>query len=340
MIQTTIENGVAVIRLNRDEKLNALNFSMILELQDLLHHLAEDAQVKGLVLKGGSKAFCAGGDVVDLYKHYIIRGKDPNPFFATEFKVDNQIETFPKPVVALVHGITMGGGVGLSCGADFIVADETTTWAMPETRLGIVPDVGVGYYLSKLPRPVALYLSLLGVSITGSDMMKLGLATHYVKSKSLIQLESDLIACGMATTADIRTVLDAYRVPTVTTALDKAKSDIDRYFDSTTLEALLDNLSKGSDWGKDVYQWFQDKSPLSLKLVFGKYDVGKALTRQETFEMDEKILDYCYVTGNMGEGIRAAMIDKDPPHFKPTSVQDVDDDVVSRLLSKRERVVK
>ncbi|WP_039856635.1 enoyl-CoA hydratase/isomerase family protein [Peptoniphilus sp. oral taxon 386] len=192
-VNKIISNNIGYLILNRTKKLNALNIDMIRELREKYCDFIKNDNVKIIVLKGNNnKNFCAGGDIVTLYKEYIINNNSPMFFFEEEFELDYLLFNSKKPIISFISGITMGGGVGLSITSSIVVADDTTKWAMPETRLGMIPDVGVGYYFSKIEKPLALYISLLGNILFGSDLTKLNIADFYIKNSSIRNIEIEL----------------------------------------------------------------------------------------------------------------------------------------------------
>lgn len=189
-----VTNRVGIITLNRPGALNALSYKMILELSSLFERCRLDREVVAVVLRGaGEKAFCAGGDVRAL--HRMVEGGDPAwlQFFVDEYTLDYTIHNFPKPVVALLDGITMGGGMGLGQGACLRVVTERTKMAMPETRIGLLPDVGATRFLAAMPLELELYVGLTGVTLSGNDAWFCNLADICVSSQSLQSFEERLI---------------------------------------------------------------------------------------------------------------------------------------------------
>lgn len=191
---TERQNGVGIIRLNRPEKLNALTLDDIHQMSAVLEEWAADEAISWVLLEGEGRAFCAGGDVVALYRYSMETGQFPDPFFRDEFALDRQVHHFPKPVVSLYKGVTMGGGVGLTVNADLRITDETLVWAMPETRLGFMPDVAMGWYLSQLPQADGLYLSLLGGQLDWQDALYYGFADLGIQSEDRAAVRSALLA--------------------------------------------------------------------------------------------------------------------------------------------------
>ena len=185
MIREIVKNNIGIIYLDRADKINALNLDMIYEIYDILEKWKDDSGIRAVLFDSlADKGFCAGGDLKEVYEDYLTNDdeEDKDNFFRTEFELDKYIERYEKPIMSHWFGITMGGGIGLTINSDIIITDETTNWAMPETRLGFVPDVGVGKEISKLPQALGQYLALTGSSLGASDLIKYDLADFYIKS--------------------------------------------------------------------------------------------------------------------------------------------------------------
>ena len=193
-----VVNRVAIITLNRPAALNALSHAMVRELAVLVEHCRTDSGIVALVLKGaGAKGFCAGGDVREV--HRLAKNGDSRwlAFFVDEYRLDYALHTFPKPVVALLDGIAMGGGMGLGQAARLRIVTERSKIAMPETRIGFLPDVGATRFLSVMPAEVELYVGLTGATLSGADALRLQLADLCVPAEWLASFESGCSACRM-----------------------------------------------------------------------------------------------------------------------------------------------
>lgn len=342
-VKTELEKDgmIGKIRINRPEKLNALDGQTVQELHRRFNACEKDPKIKLIILLGtGEKAFCAGGDIKEIYEVEQETGRFPIDYFGEEFLLDKLVYHSDKIILSYTHGVTMGGGIGLSIGGDFIVTDETTKWAMPETALGLFPDVGVGYYFSRLPQAEALYLSLLGETITGVDAVELGLSTHYIKSEDWDIIYQDILSLKDSSLStrdlkkEVKDILDRYIVEEKETKFQKNREAIKAFFSEDSLEKIVDKLKLGSsDFAKESYKTIQEKCPVALQLVFYKYFAGKKWTREETFERDKELLIYCNKYGNMNEGIRSMMIDKDHnPKFSPSNLEEVDTEEIKELM--------
>lgn len=186
LVISKVINKLGVIYFNRPEKLNALNFEMIIKIREILEKWEDDDNIRAVLFDSlNEKAFCAGGDLKDLYNNYINNDscQKKDEFFATEFELDKYIASYKKPIISNWRGIVMGGGLGLSINSDYIICHDSVNWAMPETGLGFVPDVGVGKFISKLPRALGHYVGLLGRSLEASDLIKYDFAHVYINSE-------------------------------------------------------------------------------------------------------------------------------------------------------------
>ena len=189
-------NRVGVIYLNNPRKLNALNFEMIKKIREILEKWEDDNRIKAVLFDSlTDKAFCSGGDLKDLYNNFINKDscKRKDEFFATEFELDKYIASYKKPIISHWRGIVMGGGIGLSINSDYIISEESVNWAMPETGLGFVPDVGVCNYISRLPKALGHFVGILGRSLEASDLVKYNFAHVYIDSKDYEKLIEKLI---------------------------------------------------------------------------------------------------------------------------------------------------
>ncbi|MDO5714145.1 MAG: enoyl-CoA hydratase/isomerase family protein [Tissierellia bacterium] len=329
------------ILLDRPKQLNALNQELFNELEKKFHELENDDSIAVILLDSTSeRAFCAGGDVKEMYLDFIDKGRDPALVFEREFAVDKLFTHGKKPLVSFWRGITMGGGIGLSIESDYLIGDESVKVAMPETQLGLFPDVGVGYYFSKMNRPLALYLTMTGNIVSGSDVLNFGWIDALVRSSSyemMIEKLGSLSLIGK-TKEEIISIIDqevtSYKIKPSITKLDQDMPLIEKYFDKDNALDILDGLEQGSeDFAKETYQELRKKCPTSLVLVIEKYVAGKQWTKDETFDYDLKAVDYVSKTGNLKEGVRTTMIDKnDTPKWNPENVEDVDVEEIRKIF--------
>lgn len=343
IIEKVIKN-VGIIYFNRPDKINALNLKMIRGISKILKKWEEDDNIKAVLLDSKSdKGFCSGGDLVHLYEDFIINDDchDKDQLFVEEFALDKYVETYKKPLVSHWKGIVMGGGVGISINSDLILCDETVKWAMPETDLGFVPDVGVGKYISSLPQALGQYVGLCGGVLESPDLIKHGLAHAYIDSKDYEKIREKFFVLsetcsGQEIIDKLREEADKYKKEGHETFVEKNKDKIEKYFSKDSLKEIYKTLEANRDdeFARDILKELKGKSQFSLTLQFEKYFVGKNLTYPEMVDLDLKILRYSLEMGEMEEGIRSKMIDKDnEPDWKYKNLEDVKDEDIKKLLA-------
>ncbi|XP_073504046.1 3-hydroxyisobutyryl-CoA hydrolase, mitochondrial isoform X2 [Phyllobates terribilis] len=285
-----------VITLNRPKALNALNLNMTRLIYHQIKVWEEDPETFLVIMKGaGGKAFCAGGDIVAITEAGKTGGSLAQDFFKEEYILNNAIGTCKKPYVALIDGITMGGGVGLSVHGHFRVASEKTLFAMPETAIGLFPDVGGGYFLPRLPGKIGLYIALTGFRLKGRDVHHAGIATHFIHSQKIPSLEKDLLTLKSPSKEDITDILDAYHKESKASKdepfilaehLDKVNS----LFSGNSVEEIMENLKQdGSPFALQQLKTLSKMSPTSLKVTFRQLKNGSSLTLQEVLTMEYRL---------------------------------------------------
>ncbi|XP_039613830.1 3-hydroxyisobutyryl-CoA hydrolase, mitochondrial [Polypterus senegalus] len=325
-----------VITLNRPKALNALNLSMIRKIFPQLKKWEQDDQTSIVIIKGvGDKAFCAGGDIRAVADAGKAGGSLIQDFFREEYILNNAIGTLQKPYVALIDGITMGGGVGLSVHGHFRVATEKTLFAMPETGIGLFPDVGGGFFLPRLRGKLGLFLALTGFRLKGRDVQLAGLATHFVESQKLAALERDLVQLKCPSQKDVAGVLDAYQAQSCTGreqpfALEGHMQDVDRLFSGSSVEGIVCQLeAERSPFAEKQLQTLKRMSPTSMKVTFRQLASGASMSLQEVLVMEYRLCQACMRGHDFYEGVRAVLIDKDQrPKWQPASLDQVTDEMV------------
>lgn len=331
-----------VITLNRPKVLNSLNISMIRTIYPKLKEWNSDPDIKMVIIKGaGEKAFCAGGDVRAIAESGKKGESLTTEFFKEEYQLNNLIGTLQIPYVALIHGITMGGGVGLSVHGAFRVATEKTVFAMPETAIGFFPDVGGSYFLPRLPGKLGLYLALTGYRLSGRDVIKSTIATHFVSSERLKDLENDLLRIPNPTLQIVDKVLHKFDFQCENEhlkefALKHDKGKINTVFNGDSLDAIIQNLEKdGSEWSKKQLEILNKMSPTSLKVTFQLLKEGEKMTLQEALNMEYRISQKFMTEHDFYEGVRAVLIDKDnKPKWKPSTINEVLDETIEKYFEK------
>ncbi|KWO56702.1 enoyl-CoA hydratase [Burkholderia ubonensis] len=340
-------NRVALITLNRPAALNALSHGMVRELAALLARCRADDQIVAVVLRGaGEKGFCAGGDVRALYRD-AARRDAWLPFFVDEYRLDYAIHTFPKPVVALMDGITMGGGMGLAQGAALRVATERSKIAMPETRIGFVPDVGATHFLARMPVELALYVGLTGATLSGADALVAKLADLCVPSSWLDTFETRIenLKWDGDVLAALRRVFEPPCNVAPHAALDGQLPWIVRHFDKrSTVERTVATLAQElarDELSREHRQWLQatldallGHSPTMLAVTREALLRGRQMTLADSFRMELGIVARAIEEGDFREGVRAHLVDKDrKPRWAPASLVELRAERVRHFLT-------
>ena len=310
--------GLAV--LNRPKALNALTLDQVHALHTRLDAWAADPSVKAVVIEGtGDKAFCAGGDIRALYDAAKASEMDyVAAFYRDEYRLNRKIKTFPKPYVALIDGIVMGGGVGVSVHGAYRVATERTLFAMPETGIGFFPDVGGAFFLPRCPGQLGLYLGLTGARLRAADCLYAGIATHYVPSVRLGELRAALAEGG----DDVAAVLSRFHVDPGPAPIAQHMDLIERCFAQPGFDAVLAALAvEGDGFAADTLAAIRAKSPTASKVAFEQIRRGGKLDFDACMKMEFRLSQVYAPAADFIEGIRAVIIDKDgkPAWGEPAS---------------------
>lgn len=307
--------GVIYATLNRPEALNALNFPIIRGIAKLLDDAEHDPSVIAICFQGaGDRAFCAGGDIKAAREGGLAwkRGEmtlDATlEFFDEEYALNRRLFHFQKPLIALMDGITMGGGVGVAGPCRYKIATERTRWAMPEVTIGFFPDVGAGYYLTRAPGKIGTYLGLTGGSVTNAaDLLTCGFATHVVVSQDI---ERIIINFNTARSEeDIAAIVQNAHAAPAMGALDQ--SWIDAYFAYESIEQIYAALEQGDEAAKQTAALMKTKSPTSLAVTLRHLQLSKNESFDQVSHRDMKLADRFLRGDDLYEGIRAAVVDKD-----------------------------
>ncbi|NXI96621.1 HIBCH protein, partial [Psophia crepitans] len=325
--------GAGIITLNRPKALNALNLSMIQQIYPQIKTWEQDPETFLIIIKGtGGKAFCAGGDIKAITDAGKVGDRLAQDFFRGEYMLNNAVGTCKKPYVALIDGITMGGGVGLSVHGHFRVATEKTLFAMPETAIGLFPDVGGGYFLPRLSGKIGYYLGLTGFRLKGRDVLKAGIATHFVDSEKLPALEEDLIALKSPSTENIADLLNSYHVKSKVDqekfVLDEHMEKINSLFSAKTMEEIVKKIKQdGSPFAMKQLETINKMSPTSLKITLRQLREGASMSLQDVLTMEYRLSQACMVSKQPSP--LSLLIDKDQsPRWKPATLEEVSDEFV------------
>ena len=332
-IITLVTGKAGRIRLNRPKAIHALTKDMCSAMIAALIDWRENARVEVVTVDHASgRGFCAGGDIVMLAESGAGDGSEARAFFHEEYRLNHLLFTYAKPTIAFMDGITMGGGVGISQPCRYRVATENTRFAMPETAIGLFPDVGGGWYLPRLPGRVGHYLALTGARLDGAECRLLGLATHYIPSLAL----DDVKARIAREPGRLEEILDGATAPPPETKIEAQLADIDRLFTADEYEGVLAALDEdGSDWGRAQRDILRAKSPqackVSLRLLYDGArmpDFGHEM-RQEYAVATRVVQRHDFV-----EGVRALLVDKDnQPRWNPPSPEGVSEHMIDTIFA-------
>lgn len=287
-----------------------------------------------VIIKGaGDKAFSAGGDVKQLSTGPLEIRKELLYFTLSSFEL---VSNFNKPYVAIMNGITMGGGSSYSIAGKYRVATEKTIYAMPETAIGFFNDAGASYFLSRLENNVGIYIGLTGTRLRGYDVKKVGLATHFVESKRLDNLEKALIACENE--RQIEKVLSEFSSTpkSIHNELDVLIPRINKCFGAETVEEIYENLLiDGSNWALETIKVLNKMSPTSLKVSLRNMVEGRKNSLHDCLTLENRVAVHYVIGSDLKEGVRALLIDKDlKPKWNPKTVEEVTEDHVERFYKK------
>ena len=313
--------AAGVVTLNRPKALNALTLDMVRAMTLELKAWAQDDHVRVVVVRGaGERALCAGGDIRALYDSGRDRTSYASTFWAEEYRLNALIKDYPKPFVALMHGVVMGGGVGVSVHGSHRVAAEGVTFAMPETGIGLFPDVGGTFFLPRLEGRAGMYLALTGARLKGADLRALGIATHLAPYERFEAIIDALGAGGDPTQA-----LRPYAEPVTAAPIEAIRGEIDAHFGGGSVEEILASLEAApSEWAAQTAATLRAKSPTSLKIAFRQMIEGRALSFRECMRLEFRLTERIQQGRDFYEGVRATIIEKDgAPQWSPARLEDV-----------------
>jgi enoyl-CoA hydratase len=339
-------DGLGIITLNRPKALNTLTLGMYRTLDPKLLAWAADASVRAVLIRGaGERAFCAGGDVRAIYE--AGRGKTKGltaDFFREEYCLIERVYRFPKPYIALLDGITMGGGAGVSVHGSHRVATERFLFAMPETAIGLFPDIGATAFLNRSPGRIGRYLGLTGARIKAADALYCGLATHYVPHERLAALTGALAAAAWRDGEEPRQVdrlLADFVRPAGHAPLADLRPAIDRCFAPDTIEGIVAALeSEEGEWARAALASLAKASPTSLKVTLRQLQLGAGFDVAQALQLEYRMTQHVMQRHDFFEGVRAMLVDKDQaPKWLPASLAAVTEDEVAfyfRPIGERE----
>ena len=332
-ILARIQSGLGRITLNRPKAIHALNKGMCDAMIAALLAWKDDPAVKSVLIDhAGERGFCAGGDIRMIAESGAGDASQAKAFFHAEYRLNHLLFEYPKPVTALVDGIVMGGGVGISEPAEVRIATQRTTYAMPETGIGLFPDVGGGWFLPRLPGFVGTWLALTGARLKAADTVFLGIHTHYLPTDALEAFRA-ILATDPAHPADVADGLedDAGEPP-----IEAHLPAIDRLFRFDTLEEIFAALeADSSDWASAQLAILKTKSPQSMKVSLRQLRMGAKLDSfADNMAMEYRLGGRVVRTHDFQEGVRAVIVDKDnAPGWSPADIEGVTDQALDALFA-------
>lgn len=342
-ILSEVRGRLGVITLNRPKALNALNLNMVEQLEAIIARWAEDPDIEAVLLRSASeRAFCAGGDVRSIGilpdpKERMALGQT---FFGTEYRVNYRINTYPKPFISLINGIAMGGGLGLSIHGSHRVVSEDLRMAMPETVLGLFPDVGGTWFLNRCPGMIGRYLALIGPHIDAADALTARLATHHVPGTAFDALAAELAAANRLDHAAVDAIIGAHSTVPDGQVLAGRVVEIDRLFTGSDLDMVVARINEAAGdagWIAEAQSVLRRASPTSLRATWRRMVDGVGQSIEQVLEDDFRMAVRIVGGHDFAEGVRAILVDKDgAPRWNPASLEDVTDDNIAALLAPLE----
>lgn len=332
-VLTRIEGRVGRITLNRPQALHALTLPMCQAMTDALLAWRDNPDVD-LVLfdHSGERGFCAGGDIRMLAESGAGDGKAAREFFFVEYRLNHLLFEYAKPVVVVMDGVTMGGGVGLAMPAQYRIATERTTFAMPETGIGLFPDVGGGWFLPRMPGHIGVWLALTGARIKAADCELTGVATDFVESGKVEALKAAIVANPKA----LEGVLTEFEGDAGRPPLAQHQDEIERIFGADTLEEIIGRLqAAGTDWASEQLKVMGTKSPQTMKVALRQLRLGGNMESfAENMTMEYRIGARVVQRHDFIEGVRAVIIDKDNlPKWNPPTPEGVTETLLDGIFA-------
>lgn len=343
-----VNNHIGYLQLDRPQALNSLSLSMVRQLSHALRAWQDDDEVHAVVIYSEhSKAFCAGGDIRFFYDAGTagLRGNSPQleDFFTEEYALNHLIHFYPKPYISVLNGVVMGGGMGIAqagIAARLRIVTEQTKMAMPEVNIGLFPDVGGGYFLSRTPGAIGLYLGLTGHTIRAADALYADLADVYVPSAALPELMHLLVTNKQP---DFRLTIREFAAQFIkevcpsASQLAERRSQIDHHFQFESVEEIVASLSgdQHSDFASTTLSMLNKRSPLLMAVTLEQLRRGKHLSVADCLRMERTMVRHCFLHGEVLEGIRALVIDKDnTPNWSPAQISDVTSSMVQQFFEE------
>ena len=323
-IEFSVKGETGIIKLNRPDALNALNYDMASNFLDVLLEWKESPKIERVLLHGEGKSLCAGGDVKSLF---LSSNKNnlKKKFFQKEYLLNNTINEFSKNYLSIWDGIVMGGGVGLSIYGKYRLVSEKAKFAMPETAIGFFPDIGGSYFLSKLKKGKGLYLGLTGKTCNARDMMDLGLATHYLPSEWVLKAKKKYIENGSINTSSY--------YPEISSDITENQDFIEDVFKGSLKEIINKLKISKSEFGKKIYSHLLTRCPMSLAVTTKLINLGKSKTLRECLDMEYQLSQYMVYRDDFNNGVDSVLISKNhSPQWNPSSIKEINYDKLNKMF--------
>ena len=329
------DGGIGHLTLDRPGAIHALTTGMTAALIETLLAWRNNPAIAAVIIDhaAGTRGFCAGGDVAAIRRSVLEDGgKAGRAFFLAEYRLNHLLFTYPKPVAAFMDGVTMGGGAGLALPARYRIATENTLFAMPEAAIGLFPDIGAGWYLSRLPGRIGPFLALTGARLDGAECLSAGLATHYLPSAALPEAKGRIAADP----SSIEAVLGALSVQPPEARLARNAEKIDRLFASDRLEEILAALeTDDSKWAAKELATLRSKSPLTMKVALRQVANARHLgSFAEEMRIEYRLASRIIMEPDFAEGVRAVLVDKDhAPRWHPARAEGISEAKLDELFA-------
>jgi enoyl-CoA hydratase/carnithine racemase len=344
-VQTSIKNNIGFITLDRPKALNSLSLEMVRALTSALHAWRDDSAIHAVVIRSSSeRAFCAGGDIRFFYDAGRATPQGGSAlledFFTEEYALNHLIHFYPKPYVAVMDGIVMGGGMGVAQGGEsnrMRIVTDRTKMAMPEVNIGLFPDVGGGYFLSRTPGQLGTYLGVTGEIVVAADALYAGLADVFVPAAQLPALYQ---ALESADSTNLRQAICKFAAPfgsmaePATSVLATERESIDRHFAGDDAPSITSSLARDdSPFAKKTLDTMTKRSPLMMCVTLSQIRRGRTMSVAECLRMERTMVRRSFENGEVLEGIRSVVIDKDnTPKWSPAQLVDVTNEMIERFF--------
>jgi enoyl-CoA hydratase len=331
------DGDLGEIILNRPAALNALSLDMCCNINNQLIAWSTEKNIKAVLIKSSSdRAFCAGGDIRLLHQHKDLQPEQQVEFFRHEYRLNSTLHHFPKPYIAFLDGITMGGGVGISLHGSHSIGTENLKLAMPESKIGFYPDIGASYLLNKTPGKTGLYLALTGNTIDCHQAYVLGLIQQIIPQNQLDNVQEKLLTSSFSEQPDdtVTDILAGFAMANGTATFSNHHDAIDHCFSQKSIGGIIRALQESSaPWCHQVADDLLKRSSASLKVIFEQLHRAETMTFDEIIQMDFDLTQSFLKAHDFFEGIRAAIIDKDQsPQWQPSSLSEIDENLLSNYF--------